>query len=206
MIIFDMDGTIINSSSIITSSVNYVRNHLSLRPLDSKHLLEKLNEKDTSISKFCYNSDNFTKQHEDLFDEHFTKNYQQEVHLYDGVIELLENLSKKYELSIATNAYTKTAVPMLKHLDIHKYFNTIIGSDKVSLPKPHREMVDVILDTRKIKKENAIFIGDSEKDEECAKVGGVKFIMVPWGFSEYENNEIHNISVLEKNIYSIFEK
>ncbi len=56
MVIFDMDGTIINSSSIISSSVNYVRSRLSLEPLDSEHLLKKLNEKHTSISEFCYNS------------------------------------------------------------------------------------------------------------------------------------------------------
>ena len=203
MIIFDMDGTIINSASIISSSVNYVRSHLSLDAIEPAYMLEKLNEKDTSISEFCYNSKTFTKQHGDLFDEHFTKNYQKEIHLYEGMLELLKALSKKYELSIATNAYTTTAIPMLKHLDIYQYFNIIIGSDKVSMPKPDREMVDVILQTRNIKKEKSIFIGDSAKDEECAKDAGVKFIMVPWGFSEYTNNEIHNIDILKKHIYNI---
>lgn len=203
MIIFDMDGTIINSSSIISSSVNYVRSHLSLDALEQDYMLKKLNEKHTSVSEFCYNSKTFTKQHEDLFDEHFTKNYKKQIHLYEGALKLLESLSKKYELSIATNAYTTTAIPMLKHLNIYNYFNMIIGSDKVSTPKPHQEMVDIILQTRNIKKENTIFVGDSAKDEECAKAGGIKFVMVGWGFSKYENNNIHNMSILQEYIHNI---
>jgi phosphoglycolate phosphatase len=203
MIIFDMDGTIINSASIIASSVNYVRGHLSLEKMEANYMLKKLNEKDISVSEFCYNSKTFTKQHEDLFTKYFNENYQTQIHLYEGMQELLKKLSKKYELSIATNAYTTTAIPMLKYLNIYKYFSIIIGSDKVSLPKPHKEMVDVILNTRNKKKENTLFIGDSAKDEECAKVSGVQFIMVPWGFSEYKNNTIHNISALEESIFSM---
>ena len=204
LIIFDMDGTIIKSDKIIADSINYVRNKLGLKPLDKDYMLEKVNEENISVSEFCYNSKSFTKQHSDLFDEYFTKHYKNDISLYDGIRQLLINLEENHILAIATNAYSSTAKMMLKHLKIEHYFSNIIGSDMTKLPKPNKEMLEIIIHKNKIKKENTIFIGDSEKDKKTSQNANIKFILVPWGFSTHKHTDINNTKDLERVILNLF--
>ena len=195
VVIFDMDGTLIDSSNVIVNTINYVRVNLGLKKLEKDVILSAVNNPHINPAEFFYETKEFSPTQTKLFNEYYDKHCISDIKLYDGIEELLKNLSKKYTLTIATNAFSSFAKKMLIHLNISKYFSYIIGSDLVKKPKPNADMIQKTIEHFNIKKKYAILIGDSLKDYYAAKNSGVKVFLVDWGLSKL------NINNLEVKIY-----
>ena len=201
-----MDGTLIDSSNVIYNTINYVRQNLGLEQLEKKNLLQKVNDPNIDPAQFFYNSTHFTDEQTKLFTAYYEKHCTTDTILYNGIYELLKNLSLKYDLCIATNAYTKLAKKILIHLDISKFFSLIVGSDMVQNPKPHPEMIYKCINYFNLDKQNVILIGDSLKDFNSAKEAGIKAIMVNWGLSPIKNQNLliaNNIDELKSYINNL---
>ncbi|NLN13143.1 MAG: HAD family hydrolase, partial [Arcobacter skirrowii] len=127
-----------------------------------------------------------------------------DLHLYDGVKELLDDLKGEFKFSVATNANSDYARKMLGHLEIDRYFNSILGYNDVLAPKPKPDMINRILDLNSIKKENAQLFGDSTKDTIAAFNAGVDGVLVNWGFSNHNEGAISNIDELRREIEKKF--
>ena len=188
LIIFDMDGTLINSGNIIANTINYVRINSGLEAMDKDILLANINNPDINSAEFFYEVDAFTPRHSELFEKYYEEHHLKELVLYDGIKELLDDLYPNYILTIATNAHTNFAISMTKHLGINSYFDYIIGADKVKASKPDPAMIQNILDRYNIAKSNIVVIGDSYKDYLAAKAVGIKSILVNWGFSTFDKD------------------
>jgi phosphoglycolate phosphatase len=203
-IIFDMDGTLVNSGTSITNTVNYVRENLGFEKMEKNYILEKVNDPTINTAKFFYGTESITQQQKELFENHYRETCLEDLKLYEGVFELIDDLSSEFVLTVATNANSNFAKKMLSHLEIEKYFKTIVGYDSVKKPKPNPEMINKILDKHNIEKENAQLVGDSHKDIIAAKNAGVDWVLVNWGFSNYKKDAIQNIKELEERIYNKF--
>ena len=95
-VIFDMDGTLINSANAISSAVNEIRKNLNLQALDERFILDTINTPGKDWAKILYNIDDF--EHSTFkqgFERYFIKHYEQSVILYDGVIDILTYLQNK---------------------------------------------------------------------------------------------------------------
>ncbi|QKF82171.1 HAD family hydrolase [Halarcobacter ebronensis] len=204
IIMFDMDGTLVDSGTSITNTINHVRVNLGFEKMEKSFALEKLNDPNISTSKFFYGTDDFTLQQKELFEDYYKENCLKELELYAGIESLLEDLSKDFTLAVATNANSFFAKKMLDHLNIGRYFQTILGYDSVKNPKPHPEMINKILDKHSMRKENAQVIGDSHKDILAAKNAGVDSVLVNWGFSNHDKDAIETIEELKNRIYIKF--
>ncbi|AXK48806.1 HAD family hydrolase [Aliarcobacter trophiarum LMG 25534] len=200
MIIFDMDGTLLDSGLAIANTVNYVRENLGLESLEKAYILENINDININSAEFFYNSSTFTPKITSLFEDFYSKNCLVDLSLYDGVKELLDDLKGDFKFSIATNANSNYAKKMLNHLEISKYFSSILGYNDVEKPKPNPDMVNRILDIHNIKKENAKVVGDSIKDTKAAFNAGVDGVLVNWGFSNYKNNALNSFDELRESI------
>jgi len=187
LIIFDMDGTLIDSGDVITNTINFVRGHLGLVEIEKHIMLEQLNNPDINSSEYFYGTKEFTPQQTELFTEYYNENCIKEIKLYDGIEELLNSLQKDFRLTIATNASRDFAVKMIEHLNIDKYFDIVIGASCVEKPKPHPDMILKTLNDLQIHHHKSILIGDSLKDIRAAKAANVDSFLVEWGFSTYEN-------------------
>jgi len=201
-LIFDMDGTLIDSSNIISNSINYVRKKLGLKPLAKKVIIEAVNDPYLNKPKFFYNSNAYTKEQIEWFREYYAKNHKDEVILFTGIKELLEDIKEYFRLSLATNAYRASAIEILSHLDILKYFEIIVCADDVKHPKPAPDMIYKIINYFKCKKDEILLIGDGRTDEEAAKNAGISFIRVNWGFSDYKE-ALSNVEELKKYLLSL---
>ncbi len=200
MIIFDMDGTLLDSSRSITKSINYVRSKLDLQPFEVKEVVKLINEPDNDLPKLFYENKRPYSECRAIFEKHYIDNCIIDMDIFDGVKDMLEALKDKYQMGVLTNAYGNFARKMLKHLKIDHYFKEIIGSDDIDARKPDPKGIYYFLDKYKIDKEKAFFVGDSLKDEECAKNGGIKYIFVDWGFGEMQNPDV---ILTRENIYQI---
>lgn len=198
LIIFDMDGTLVNSSLTIANAINYVRKNIGFEPMEQAYILRHVNEPDVNPSQFFYHADSFDADHERWFTEYYTKNHENELVLYDGIKELLERLKNNgHKLAVATNAYRQSTLQSLTHLDVHDIFDGIACYDDVAQGKPYPDMLHKLLDELEHTRDEALFIGDGPRDEQASVKADIDYIMVDWGFSE-NANAVRTVSDLEK--------
>jgi len=95
LIIFDMDGTLVNSSITIANAINYVRQNLNLAPMEQDQILRLVNDHTVNPAEVFYEREIFEPIHEKWFTEYYTNNHANELVLYDGIKELLEELKTK---------------------------------------------------------------------------------------------------------------
>ncbi len=194
-----MDGTLVDSAKDITISVNFVRqkNH-NLPPLSEDYIVKAINKKDRNLAKLFYNTEIYEERDRELFEAHYHEQCIQNPILYDGILELLEDLKTDgVMMAVATNAPTLFAKRILGSLGVDGYFFKIIGADRAK-PKPDPAMIEMILNGLEYSK--AWMVGDNPKDIEVAKNANIGAIYAKWGFcSEVEHDIVtnHPMDVLE---------
>ena len=202
VIIFDMDGTLIDSSITLVNAINHVRKNLKLKPMSQDDILSKLNDHRVNPAKYFYNADSFKAEHEIWFSEYYKNNHKRELRLYSGVKELLDWLKERgYILAIATNAHRNSTRQALIYLDIENYFDVVVCGDEVRYSKPYPDMLLKILYKLKLEPKDALFIGDGERDQEASKNANIDYIMVHWGFSDHKQDDaVASIKELKEKI------
>lgn len=186
-VIFDLDGTLIDSYEAIYLSFHHVYTQLNLKPLSFAEVKkvvgrglnytfrELLGEELVAQALFL-----FRQKYEEVFRE-YTK-------LLPDVPEVLEELYRRQiKMAVATNKLGRFSRAIFAHFQLQKYFTTIVGDGDVSQNKPHPEMLNYALDKMGLAKEEAIFVGDSVIDIETAKNAGMKIFAVPSGNSLRED-------------------
>ena len=188
IVIFDMDGTLINSSRDITISINHVREKLySLSSLDEQFVIDSINAHERNLAHLFYQTLVYEEKAKELFESHYHDQCIQNVHPYEGIVESLSNLqSSGCLMSVATNAPSLFAKRMLSHLGMSKFFGLILGSDNVDQPKPHPQMIEMLLKHHNydVSCDSAWMIGDNSKDMQAAQNANIGTIFAAWGFSK----------------------
>jgi phosphoglycolate phosphatase len=200
LVIFDMDGTLVNSSLTIANAINHVRKHLGYPPMNPEEILKKVNDPSIDPARTFYHARRFEPLHEKLFTDYYTNNHSKELVLYDGVDELLEALKERGKsVALATNAYRNSTMESLQHLGIERYFDAIACYDDVPHGKPEPDMLYKILDHAKHSREQAVFVGDGPRDQIAAQKAGMDYLMVDWGFSDHKD-AIGSVDTLKKKL------
>ncbi|MFV0481191.1 MAG: HAD family hydrolase [Campylobacteraceae bacterium] len=201
LLIFDMDGTLLDSSLAMLNSVNFAREKLGMELVTKKELESYLNNKNSP--KSIEVTDEYLK----IFKEHYKENCIKNMKLYNGALDFLQRFQKKYKFAIATNAPDIYANKMLIHCEISNYFSSIVGANSVKEPKPNPEMIDSICQTLHVKKNDTIFIGDSYKDKDAAQNADIEFIFANWGYGQKPEDvkySASNFAELENIVNQIF--
>jgi phosphoglycolate phosphatase len=180
--IFDMDGTLTNSATLLANSINYVRAKLNLEPLEQSIVIEQINNPNCDMAKFFYNLNTIEPIHEEWFKEYYSANHNVELELYSGVVDMLKDLKNSgIYLAVATNAYRDSTLEALTHLEILDIFDDIICFDDVQEPKPSPDMLYVLQKSFGLSSKEIVFVGDSQRDELAAKEARIEFIKVAFG-------------------------
>ena len=196
-IIFDMDGTLVDSSFAMTQSVNYVRAKLGLAPIHKEELEYYINQPDQNLPRIFYNTQEYDPNHRSLFREHYMATSTQSIALYPDVKEMLAFMKDRAILCVATNASDYFARHMLEHLNIVHYFQGIVGANNVPEPKPNPQMLELLMDNAGVMKERSMLVGDSIKDEQAAKNADIPFIFAGWGYGKSETASMRAHSIHE---------
>jgi phosphoglycolate phosphatase len=198
LIIFDMDGTLVNSSLTIANAINYVRKNLGFEPLAQAYILHLVNDATINPAQVFYHAKAFDHDHERWFSEYYSKNHEKELVLYEGIKPLLERLKQEGKLlAVATNAYRNSTLESLGYLEILELFDSVACYDDVPEGKPAADMLYKILDEVECCAKDAVFIGDGPRDEMAAKNASMDYLMVDWGFSEHKD-AIREVKMLEE--------
>lgn len=189
-LIFDMDGTLIDSANAIVNAVNEIRAKLALAPLKRAFIIELMNNPKKDFKKIAYEN-RLDFDTEDIFKKH----YKESVILYEGVDALLKECKEKgFFLALATNASSKTTKNILSKTNILAYFELILCAGDGYEEKPSPQMIELIC--KKAPFKQSLFIGDSDKDILSAKNANIPCLVVNW----YEDEGLNSKKALEEEI------
>lgn len=183
-VIFDMDGTLIDSSEAICITINQTRRNLGIKTnLQKEFILKTVNSLNKDPIKEFFNLQKPTKEMMKNFEIDFNKNYYLYAKKYDNADEILDFcISKNYFIALASNAPLNSLENILNKNNIFDKFDFIIGFSKNIPKKPDPTMLN--LAKEKGLNNTAVFIGDSIKDEMAAINAKMPYINVTWGFGE----------------------
>lgn len=195
-VIFDMDGTLIDSAKAICVTVNEIRSEIGLFDLQEQFIIKTINEPGENIAKRLYDIDNPNMKFRDNFELKFKINYAKFAKAYEGVDNMLGELKKDGNfIALASNAPQETLVAILKKAGILQFFDFIIGARADVPQKPDPTMLNLV---RKIGEfDSVIFVGDSKKDELAARNANMAYLNVSWGFGD-ENRTCANVKNVDE--------
>ena len=194
VILFDLDGTLVDSASDLYRAMNLSLEKLNLPLVTEQHVRIWVG-KGTSI--FC---DSVLKhltgqvdpaQHEQLL-AIFLKIYNAEPCVntlpFEGVVEFLDwGAAHHKKLVCVTNKPELPARKIIEELALDHYFDDVIGGDRFEERKPHPKQLLHCVDTYGVTKEQVLMIGDSSNDVEAARRAGVDCIVLSYGYNHGEN-------------------
>ncbi|MDW7660621.1 MAG: HAD-IA family hydrolase [Bacillota bacterium] len=185
-IIFDFDGTIINTNELIEEGLNHFSfMHRGYRftkeeilELTGKPLETQMAAVDKQLSKLLV----------EQFKVWYSNYHNQKTSAFPGMIELLRFLrGLNLNLAIVTNNSRASLEMGLKHLGIEDLFHMTLSRDEVSATKPEPDGLIEVLNKFEVHPHEAIFIGDTDNDILAAKAAGVKSAMVAWTILDEES-------------------
>lgn len=201
-VVFDMDGTLLDSKNSIANSINDTRKYLNLEPLNVDEICYYIDKIDENLARRFYQMDEFSDEIKKVFYSFYINECVKNLKAYEGIERLLESLHVKYSLALCSNSYDIFIDKMLKHVRLHQYFNVIVGANTTKYQKPSKFVIEYIKNALHVKNENIILIGDSQKDEICAKNANVKFIDATW--SKPHANILKSINEAKNQIDEYF--
>lgn len=107
--------------------------------------------------------------------------YKETVCVFNGIEELLKQLSLNYKLGIVTSKTKEEFEEEVVHFGLNKYFGIIICADDTKKHKPNPEPLLKYMELANAKNNEIIYIGDSIYDMQCAKASNVDFVFAKWG-------------------------
>ncbi len=195
-ILFDLDGTLINTDILIIRSYLHVFD--TFRPdykLNIKELLSFLGPPLKDIFPKYFKED-FTTLLK-CYHEYSFKNIKKCVFLYDGVEKMLQKFKQNgYVLGVVTNRYLNSALEVLEPFDIKKYFDVIVTLDDVEA-KPSPDGILKAIAELNANIDYTIYVGDSFSDYKASINAGIRCGLVSW--LEKENVEDLKPNYLIKN-------
>lgn len=186
-IIFDMDGTVLNTLEDLTASVNYVLSKFDM-PDHSEKEYKKFFGNGIKYALNCAVPEGTPKETIEkmlpLFKEHYNEHCLDRTKPYDGITDLMHRLKAKgYKMAIVSNKID-SAVKELNDRFFSEYVNIAIGEKPGIKRKPAPDTVLAALDELDSKKEEAVYVGDSEVDYQTALNSDLPCISVLWGFRD----------------------
>ena len=189
LLIFDLDGTLIDTVGDLNASVNY-----ALKQFDypERTILQTRNDIGNGVAVLIARSIPYGVENPNyqaclsVFKDYYKQHYFDLSLPYTNIFETLLSLKKKgYLLAVVSNKFNEGANKMIKHFfkDIFIY---IQGENPPLRTKPSPDMVEHVLKELHVKKEEALYIGDTEVDYQTAVNSEIDVILVSYGYRTKE--------------------
>ncbi len=203
-ILFDLDGTLVNTAPDLMLAHNHVmkkygykeRKLSDIRKLagrGSKVMLSRsINELAEKSDKVKKTDDVIEKMTNDFID-YYRNNIVAESTLKKGVLSFLTWCKKNSILmGVCTNKQEHLSIDLLKKIKIYNYFDYVAGGNTFDYNKPDPRHLTSTIEIIGGNLKKSLMIGDSETDSNSAKAANVPFILIEDGYTEKKVNEIHH--------------
>lgn len=208
-IVFDLDGTLIDSAPDIRNIANHILCETGHTPLSMKETHAFIgNGAGVFVQKMC-DARSIPTGEQTPYLKTFLDLYEGAVDLtkpYPGVIDALIRLREKgHRLGICTNKPMAPCRAILTHLNLTNHFDTIVGGDSLPVRKPNPEPLQEAID--QLKGGVAIYVGDSEVDAETARRANIPFVLFTKGYRKTSVDQLHHNAAFDdfENLSDIIE-
>ena len=203
-ILFDLDGTLIDTAPDLMNAHNHVMQKFGyetkstdeIRNLVGKGAASMIgrslwNQARKELKKIDDEKIKSKMVHE--FIDYYGKNIAVESRLLPGVLDFLKWCKKNnISMAVCTNKTEHLAVDLLKKINVYDYFEYVAGYNTFDYCKPDPRHLTNVIEIIQGELKKSIMIGDSETDSESAKAAGLPFILVEDGYTDKTINEIYH--------------
>ena len=183
-LVFDLDGTLIDSRQDIATALNRLRSELRLPPLSLDQVVTMVGEGAKVLVRRAL-ADWHGEPTREILGRYLS--YYEEVCLettvaYPGIEEMLAELAPSYRMAVLSNKGERLSIEILEGLDLAWRFKVILGGDSLPTRKPSPAGLNALADRLDVPVERLMLVGDSRIDCETARNAGCAFALVGWGF------------------------
>ncbi len=181
-VLFDLDGTLIDSVRLILDSYHHVVREHGLAPRTDDEWLAGLGTPLTTQFRQYVDDDALMQELIVTYRAYNLAHHDQMVTIYPGILELVTEIKRRgHPTALVTSKNRSGAERGLKLVGLQPYFDVLVGADDVTNPKPHPEPVHLALERLGVPHDGALFVGDSTHDVHAGNAAGVATVAVLWG-------------------------
>jgi phosphoglycolate phosphatase len=187
ILIFDLDGTLVDSKNDIANALNATLVSFGLEPASLDEVEKFVGIGVTSLisQRFASMDPGLKAQAIARYHDTYAGSLVNSTKLYPGVTEVLEHFRKKPKV-VLTNKATRFVRPILDGLGITKYFSATYGSECLPFRKPDPRTIHYVCQQQGLAPEDAIIIGDTDIDIAAGKAAPCYTCAVSYGYGDVE--------------------
>jgi phosphoglycolate phosphatase len=191
-VIFDLDGTLMDTTQGVLNSLHYMIKFCGLPQLDNTALKRFIGPpiQRSLIEEFGVSPEQ-AQEYAEIFRNQYKDVHLLEAQVYDGIRELLAYLKQqKYLLAVATYKRFDYTLKLLEAFDLSRYFDSINGADYYNRLTKSDILEKCIVELGVQNRTEIVLIGDSENDAIGAQRAGIDFIGVTYGFGFHTKSDV----------------
>lgn len=207
LIIFDFDGTLLDSKKVIVNAANYTLNELGLKSKSGDWIIGHVGTSIRGFLKRIPGLEDISKVEKgvELFTRYWNNNLVEESRLFPNIKVVLEHFRDK-SMFIISNGSMMVIEKALKKFKIKKYFQKVISGDDEDCLKPSTCPIDKAINIRDIRqKERTIIVGDMVVDIKTGKEAGIKTCGVTYGLGKADEIKASKPDFLINDILELME-
>ena len=213
-ILFDLDGTLVNTAQDLMHAHNYVMKKYGLdeRELSdikrlagkgAKVMLTKSMHEIAELSGKIKKTEDVVEEMTAEFVDYYSKNIVKESTLKKGVLDFLTWCKENsISMGVCTNKQEHLAIDLLKKIKIYDFFDYTAGGNTFEFNKPDPRHLTNAIEIMGGDVKKSLMIGDSETDSNAAKAANIPFILIEDGYTEKKTNEIYH-DYLSKDFFGV---
>ena len=192
VIIFDLDGTLLNTSPGIFATANYTMKKLGFDELPESQLRKFVGPPLAACFRIaCGLEEHLIEQACSIYREGYAKGAMYRASAYEGIVEMLETLrSRGLTLLVATLKHEDMARKILERKGLIQYFTSVHGSDSQGALTKKDIILNALKAINKASGPDVLMVGDTPHDMDGARDAGVNFLAVDWGFGYHKGERI----------------
>ncbi|MEE8423741.1 MAG: HAD-IA family hydrolase [Thermodesulfobacteriota bacterium] len=202
--IFDLDGTLIDSKVDIANALNLIMEEFGYGPFSLKEVVSFIGGGVRNLIRKAMGTQRRELEDRayDAFLEYYSNHLLDNTILYPSVKDLLKSLNGKKK-AVITNKPEDLSIRVLDGLNIRSHFSLVLGGDSLKLKKPFPEPLLKAMMEVNAESEKTIMIGDSPIDIEAGKRAGVATCGVTYGYSSREELEEAGADIVIDNLIDL---
>jgi phosphoglycolate phosphatase len=186
LIIFDLDGTLIDSAEDLAISMNATRRHFGLDPLDKQLIYSYVGNGAAMLVRRAMGlaaTEESIQSALAFFLKFYRVHALEHTRLYPGVKELIQELAGGgHKLAVLTNKPVRISADIVKALGLGDQFFRVYGGDSFAAKKPDPVGVLALVEEARTSTTESLLVGDSAVDVQTSRNAGVSSAGVLWGF------------------------
>lgn len=207
-IIFDMDGTLLDTLEDLADSVNYALRENGFPEREKEDVRQAIGNGVGKLIEASMPDEYSEKEYESVlktFKEYYAEHSNDKTHVFDGMLDMIKNLKEQGATVAIVSNKIDSAVQELAEIYFDGLIDCVTGEREGVRRKPAPDVILATLEKLDMSAKKAVYIGDTEVDIQTAKNAGIKGISITWGFRDPEVLAINEADEIVMSVDQLYD-